>query len=163
MVRVVKNLPANAGDVRDSGLIPGLGSSPGEGNGNPLQYSCLENPMDRGAWRATVHGVAQNRTQLKWLSMAQVKYMFNFIRSCQTCFQSDYSILYSHKLCTSVLMSPCAHQCLLSVLIAITDVRCYVIVVLICISLMNSEAEHLFIYPLIICVFSLEKYLFKFI
>ena len=53
---VVKNLPANAGDV-DS--IPGLRRSPGEGNGNPLQYSCLENPIDRGAWQATVHGVAR--------------------------------------------------------------------------------------------------------
>ena len=51
----------NAGDL---GLIPGLGRSPGEGNGNPLQYSCLENPVDRGAWRATVHGVAKSRTRL---------------------------------------------------------------------------------------------------
>ena len=57
MVLVVKNLAANAGDLRDVGLIPGLGRSPGEGQGNPLQYSCLDNPMDRGAWRATVHGV----------------------------------------------------------------------------------------------------------
>ena len=70
-MRVVKNLPANAGDVRDSGLIPGLGSSPGEGNGNPLQYSCLENPMDRGAWRATVHRVAKSQTRLKQLSTTQ--------------------------------------------------------------------------------------------
>ena len=53
------NPPANAGDVRDEGSIPGLGRSPGEGNGNPLQYSCVENPMDRGAWWATVHGVAK--------------------------------------------------------------------------------------------------------
>ena len=53
---VVKNTPANAGDTGRMGLIPGLGRSPGGGNGNPLQYSCLENPMDRGAWRATVHG-----------------------------------------------------------------------------------------------------------
>ena len=52
---VVKNLPAHAGDRRDARWIPGAGRSPGEGNGNPLQYSCLENPMDRGAWRATVH------------------------------------------------------------------------------------------------------------
>ena len=59
VVLVVKNLHANAGDVRDAGLIPGLGRSPGEGNGNPLQYSCLENPMDRGAWRATAHGVTE--------------------------------------------------------------------------------------------------------
>ena len=55
----VKNLPANAGDAN---LILGSGRSPGEGNGNPLQYSCLENPMDREAWRATVHGVTQSRT-----------------------------------------------------------------------------------------------------
>ena len=56
---MVKNLPANAGDIRDVGLIPGLGRSPGGGYGNPLQYSCLENPMDRGAWQARVHGVAR--------------------------------------------------------------------------------------------------------
>ena len=61
---VVKNPPANAGDVRDVGLIPGLGRSPGGDHGNPLQYSCLENPMDRGAWWAAVHGVAKSRTQL---------------------------------------------------------------------------------------------------
>ena len=61
VVLVVKNLTANAGDIRDGGSIPGLGRSPGEGNGNPLQYSCLENPMD-GAWRATVHGVSKSRT-----------------------------------------------------------------------------------------------------
>ena len=53
---VVKNLPANAGDA---GSIPGSGKSPGEGNENPLQYSCLRNPMDRGAWQATVQGVAR--------------------------------------------------------------------------------------------------------
>ena len=56
---VVKNPPANAGDSGDVVLIPGSGRSPGEGNGNPLQYSFLRNPMDRGAWRATVHGVAK--------------------------------------------------------------------------------------------------------
>ena len=61
---MVKNLPSNAGDVRDMGSIPGLGRSPGGGNGNPLQYSCLENPMDRGAWQATVHGIAKSQTQL---------------------------------------------------------------------------------------------------
>ena len=59
---MVKNPPANAGDVRDTDSIPGSGRSPGEGHGNPLQYSCLENPMDRGAWWATLHGVAKNRT-----------------------------------------------------------------------------------------------------
>ena len=56
---VVKNPPANAGEV---GSIPGLGRSSGGGNGNPLKYSCLGNPMDRGAWHATVHGVAQSQT-----------------------------------------------------------------------------------------------------
>ena len=56
-VLVVKNLPANAGDARDAGLIPRPGRCPGERNGNPLQYSCLENPMDRGAYWAIVHGV----------------------------------------------------------------------------------------------------------
>ena len=57
---MVKNMPANAGDVRDMGLIPRLGRSPGMGNGNLLQYSCLENPMDRGAWQATVPGVTKS-------------------------------------------------------------------------------------------------------
>ena len=62
MAQLVKNPPANAGDARDVGLVPGWGRSPGEGNGNTLQYSCLENPMDRGAWRATVHGVTKSWT-----------------------------------------------------------------------------------------------------
>ena len=62
---VVKNLPANAGDTRDVASIPGLGRSLREGNGNPLWYSCLENPMDRGAWWATVYEVAKSQT---WLS-----------------------------------------------------------------------------------------------
>ena len=67
MLLVVKNLPANAGDVRDSSLIPGLGRSPRARQGNPLQYSCLEDPMDRGAWRATAHRVAMNWAQPKGL------------------------------------------------------------------------------------------------
>ena len=57
---VVKNPPANAGDIRVMGSVPGSGRSPGGGHGNPLQYSCLENLMDREAWRATVHGVAKS-------------------------------------------------------------------------------------------------------
>ena len=56
---LVKSPPASAGDAGDSGEIPGSGRSPGEGNGNPLQYSCLGNPMDRGAWRAAVHGLKE--------------------------------------------------------------------------------------------------------
>ena len=63
---VVKNLPASVGDV---GLSPGLGRSLGEANGNPLQYSCQENSMDRGDWQVTAHGVAKSQTQLKCLSM----------------------------------------------------------------------------------------------
>ena len=58
---MVKNPHANAGGIRDTGSIPGLGRSPGEGRGNPLQYSCLENSMDRGAWRAIVHRIAKSR------------------------------------------------------------------------------------------------------
>ena len=65
MALVVKNPPANAGDKRDTGTILELGRYPGEGNGNPLQYSCLDNPMDRGAWQATVYSVAKTQTQLK--------------------------------------------------------------------------------------------------
>ena len=56
VVLVVKNPPANTGDIRDVGSIPGLGKSPGGGHGNPLQYSCLENSMDKGDWQVTVHG-----------------------------------------------------------------------------------------------------------
>ena len=64
---VAKN--ASAGDIKDEGLIPGSGRSPGGRNVNTLQYSCLENPMDRGAWWATVHRVAKSQTRLKGLSM----------------------------------------------------------------------------------------------
>ena len=67
-VSVVKKLPANAGDFRDMNLIPGSGRSLGQGRGNPLQYSCRENLMDRGTWGATVHGVTKNWTRLKQLS-----------------------------------------------------------------------------------------------
>ena len=61
---VVKNLPASAGDTGDIGSIPGLGRFPGGGNGNPLQYSCLENPMDRGDWQSTVHRVSKSWKRL---------------------------------------------------------------------------------------------------
>ena len=72
VVLVVKNPPANTEDAGDMGLIPGSGRSSGEGNGNPLQYSCLEKPMDRGTWWTIVHGVAKIQTQLKPLSTCQV-------------------------------------------------------------------------------------------
>ena len=62
MVLEVKNLPANAGDIRDVGSIPGSGRSPGVGHGNPVQYACLENPVDRGVWQAKVHRLAMSWT-----------------------------------------------------------------------------------------------------
>ena len=73
---MVKNLPASATDSRDAGSIPGLGRSLGEGNGNPLQYSCLDNPMDGGAWWATVHWVVKSRTRLSDLTNLKVYLAF---------------------------------------------------------------------------------------
>ena len=70
---IVKNLSTNTGDAKDTGLIPGLGWSPGVESGNLLQYSCLENSMDRGAWQATVHGAATSQT---WLSIATQSTVF---------------------------------------------------------------------------------------
>ena len=74
MVVVVKNLPGNARVLRDVSSLSGLGRSPGEENGNLLQYSCLENPVDRGDWRATDHGVTKSKTQLKRLHMPFIFY-----------------------------------------------------------------------------------------
>ena len=65
---MVKNLPANAGDEKDVGLIPGSGRSPGGGNGTPLQYSCRENPMDKRTWWAITHGVTKSQTRLNDLA-----------------------------------------------------------------------------------------------
>ena len=84
----VKNPPANAGDVRDVGSIPGSGRSPGEGNGNPLQYSCLENAMDGGAWWATVHGVTKSRTRLSDFTFTNFQSPFTH--------KSDFSYLLNH-------------------------------------------------------------------
>ena len=64
MALVVKKPPTNAGDIRDSGLIPGWRISPGGGHGNPLQYSCLDDPTDKGAWQTTVQGVTKSQTRL---------------------------------------------------------------------------------------------------
>ena len=86
---MIRNLPANAGAAGDTGSIPMLGKSPGGGNGNPLHYFCLENPMDRGAWQATVHEVTKNQTQLKAHMRAQimsntVQYV-RFLAKCLPC------------------------------------------------------------------------------
>ena len=88
--QVVRKPPANAGDLRDVGLIPGLGRSPGEGNDNPLQYPCLENPMDRGAWQAPAHRVAKSQTALKQFNM-------------HTCTHTDESNQIVSHLCLRVM------------------------------------------------------------
>ena len=75
---MVKNLPANAGNSGDMGLIPGLGRSPRVGRGNPIQYSCLDNSMDRGAWRAIVHGVTESRTQLSMHTQKSIQIFCTF-------------------------------------------------------------------------------------
>ena len=76
---MVKNPPAKTGDPRDMGLIPGLGRSPGVGNGNPLQCSCLQNPRDGRAWLAAVYGVAQGQIRLKQLSSSSI---LIYIKAC---------------------------------------------------------------------------------
>ena len=81
MALVVKNSPADAGDLREVSSIPESGRSPGGGHGNPLQSSCLENPRDRGAWQATVQRVTKSRTQLKQLSMSLNEHDYLFQRN----------------------------------------------------------------------------------
>ena len=77
MAPVVKNPPANAGDIRDPGSSPGSGRPPGGGHGDSLEYSCLENPMDPGAWRATVHGVTESdRTEVTSYTKAVLEKVF---------------------------------------------------------------------------------------
>ena len=83
MALAVKNLPANTGDRRDTGSIPGSGRFPGGGHGNPVQYSCLGNLMDRAAWRARVHGVAQSQTRQKRLSTQHTIDRAIYIRLCR--------------------------------------------------------------------------------
>ena len=99
MALVAKNLPAKAGDIGEEGSIPGLGRSLGKGRGNPLQYSCLENPMIRGAWRAIVHRVAESdRTEVTIHALAQsiwhvgnpvVYYQVIYVQCCS---MGDFSL-----------------------------------------------------------------------
>ena len=85
---VFKNPPTNAGEVRDASLIPGLGRSLGGGHSNPLQCSCLENPMDRGAWWATVHRVSQSRTRQKQLSTSHTHLLIPGVHQTPSLFQA---------------------------------------------------------------------------
>ena len=82
----VKNLPANTGDIRNAGSTPGSGSSPGRKHGNPFQYSCLENPMDRGTWWATVHEVGKSQTRLKRLN-TYIQMTLTPLEALLSCFQ----------------------------------------------------------------------------
>ena len=93
---MVKNLPANAGDLRGMGYIPGLGRSPGGGHGSLLQYSCLENPMDRGAWWATVHQVAKSRTLLKQHNI--IKLSVQMYKSGQKVYISSCTVVFHFKI-----------------------------------------------------------------
>jgi len=111
VVVVVKNPPAN---TRDAGSIPGSGNSPRGGHSNRLQYSCLENPMDRGAWRATVHGVTQSQTRLKRLSTHTQSHSKTYIlrlpgvrmQTSYNCILYEKFIYYHQKMKKAVLWSP---------------------------------------------------------
>ena len=94
---MVKNLPASAGSIRDTGLTPGLGRFPGGSRGHPLLFSCLEKPMDRGAWQATVHRVAQSWTRLKRLSMRNKLLVFLLISTSSVYIREIGFLSASHR------------------------------------------------------------------
>ena len=97
---MVKNLPANAGDIGEAGLILGLGRSPGEGKGNPLQNSCLENSMDRGVWQDPVHGVTKSQTRLSMHpSFMEYNQLFSTLQQLYP-IRTVMSILLKHKMST---------------------------------------------------------------
>ena len=93
MAQTVKNLPASAGDIGAMGLNPGSGSSPGGENGNPLQYSCLENPRDGGAWWASVHGVAESQTALRTA------------HGCSHAYHPERRLIHSSSQCTCTVFA----------------------------------------------------------
>ena len=117
----VRNLPANAGDARDAGLIHGFERSPGIGNGNPLQYSCLENSMERGAWQTIVHGVAKSQSTTDWLSMptcsncpvqsGDYSKVLNIPQYCRWCLRKQSTL---HSLWSSFPLSNTLHPCKVS-------------------------------------------------
>ena len=105
MALVVKNLPAHVGDTGDGGSILGLGRSSGKGHGNPVQYSCLGNPMDTGAWRGTVYKVTKSQTWLKWLGMQAYKENHILCRIQSSNKFSLYSISFLKQMISGYLLA----------------------------------------------------------